>query len=80
MSGPATSVASVYAKREANRVIRDDIDLHDGEPVAFFCECADRYCYAPVWLTAAEFDRASSDPDWHALKAGHVVAQPAAAP
>jgi len=28
----------------------------EGEPIAFFCECADESCYQAVWLTCREYD------------------------
>lgn len=47
------------------------------EPIAFFCECADPECYQPVWLTATDYERARTDPEFTLLAAGHVHANPA---
>jgi hypothetical protein len=37
---------------------------HYDEPIAFFCECDREQCYAPVWLTGAEYDRMRARPGW----------------
>jgi hypothetical protein len=42
------------------------------ESIAFFCECQTPSCYAPVWLSAADFDTAvARDTGW-LLLAGHL--------
>jgi hypothetical protein len=45
--------------------------LAGSEAIAFFCECQSPSCYAPVWLTAAEFDEQFAD-GWLLLD-GHVA-------
>jgi len=41
--------------RAANEFLHATIPDDDCDLIAFFCECDDRDCYAPVWLTPVEF-------------------------
>jgi hypothetical protein len=44
--------------REANEMLRNVLDGEDpGYEIAFFCECERPDCYAPVWLTSAEYTK-----------------------
>ena len=43
--------------RKANDEVRRQSDtLTSSEPAAFFCECDTNGCYAPVFLSLADFD------------------------
>ena len=47
----------VLSMRETNEVISEGTSgRHDGQSVAFVCECDDPTCYAIVRLDAAEFE------------------------
>jgi len=50
-------------KRQANQYMRDALRLLDpDELIPFFCECEDTECFATVWLTSRDFDRARARP------------------
>ena len=50
-----TSRESAQPFRAANEFLHATIPDDDCDLIAFFCECDDRDCYAPVWLTPVEF-------------------------
>jgi hypothetical protein len=52
----STRVAVLRQSNEFMRERADDIDA----PMPFFCECEHEGCFAPAWLTAAEYDQARS--------------------
>jgi len=56
-----------------NSNVRRRAESADGsEAIAFFCECQIPGCYAPIWLSAADFDEMfADDPGWLLLE-GHV--------
>ena len=58
--------------RSVNTNLRQRSEAVDGfESIAFFCECQSPTCYAPVWLSLADFDAAvARDAGW-LLLAGH---------
>ena len=47
--------------------------LPDAETTPFVCECAHRDCYAPIELTAPEFEVSHDQPDRYTVKPGHVL-------
>ena len=58
--------------REANAGIRRCTEGFDAsETIAFYCECRTASCYAPVWLSAAEFDAVVAAKTVWVLSAGH---------
>jgi hypothetical protein len=76
--GLGTQVAAA-AQRDSsllhtvNSNLRQRSDAVDtSEAIAFFCECQTPSCYAPVWLSAADFDTAvARDAGW-LLLTGHL--------
>jgi hypothetical protein len=77
--GPGSQVTAVTRRRESslmhtvNSNLRQRSEAVDtSESIAFFCECQTPTCYAPVWLSAADFDTAvARDAGW-LLLAGHL--------
>ena len=69
-------------KRDVNDRMREALRLWpDGQPIPFFCECADLDCYRLVWLRREQLDRGRARPGWGAVAPGHRpagsrVAQP----
>lgn len=59
-SAPATTGASDRAAvlRRSNELMRKLITDNSASPVPFFCECEREGCFAPAWLTVAEYDAA----------------------
>lgn len=59
---PATDTIVLQGRSEllrgSNHVMRElmESDAHGVMP--FFCECARSGCFAPAWLTVAEYDHA----------------------
>jgi hypothetical protein len=73
--------------REANNQLRDAYaDSGPTYEIAFFCECARAGCYAPVWLTSAEYDchiagsRPIATPEPQASRGANVHLVPATGP
>lgn len=58
--------------RSVNRDLRQRTEtLGDTDQIAFFCECQDATCYAPVWMSAATFDAiVGTESEWLLLD-GH---------
>jgi hypothetical protein len=50
-----TSLGSAQPFRAANEFLRKVIDRDADDLIAFFCECDEGDCYAPVWLTTVEY-------------------------
>ena len=57
--------------RSVNNNLRQRSEtLPPDEPIAFFCECENHTCYAPIWKSAAAFDTTTVEPGW-LLHDGH---------
>jgi anti-anti-sigma factor len=54
-----------------NRIERHAQSLGIDEPIAFFCECADRDCTERISVTIAEYERAHALPTRFLLRPGH---------
>ena len=65
----------VLSMRETNEVISEGTSgRHDGQSVAFVCECDDPTCFQAISLTRSEFDEACARPGWRALAPRHHAA------
>jgi hypothetical protein len=53
----STSPVSMQPFRGANEFLHRTIDRDADDLIAFFCECGDSDCYAPVWLTTVQYRR-----------------------
>jgi len=47
----------VAVLRQSNEFMRERVE-DTNAPLPFFCECEHEGCFAPAWLTAAEYDEA----------------------
>ena len=71
--------AHPHARRDSNlmRSVNTNLrsrseTLSEAEPIAFFCECAQGSCYAPIWMSAERFDdKLTAEPGW-LLHEGHA--------
>ena len=71
LGGSEASRDSQLMRRANNEVRRQSDTLDPSEAVAFFCECATAGCFAPVFLSSADFDAVlAAKSDW-VLKEGH---------
>jgi hypothetical protein len=62
-AGSDSAGHAATAKRRANELMRAGLRHFDpAVPIPFFCECSDRRCYQPVWLTSTEYDERCGDP------------------
>ena len=59
-SGPTATDAfdRAAALRRSNELMRELIRDNSASEMPFFCECEREGCFAPAWLTAAEYDAA----------------------
>jgi hypothetical protein len=77
--GPGAAATAVpLARRSSSLVhaVNGNLRVLSGtflrsDPIAFFCECRDPTCYAPVWMSAAAFDAEVTGSTTWLLSEGH---------